>query len=184
MLAAKRLSTTQRQFEEIIDENEEVIQKLLVFFKWKSLLKHHEVPIKEIQDKLCSLTTYQLNQREVLQENDPFLSFIQNVLQVKTPNANLKVGSIQWFSQWDFPDVTMLQETNKFTCYMDPNEIETKLTEISAKIENELHEQCQDLLSTPLKLGQTTFDSNQMLQLLTLIDALKNMETQQSTYKF
>jgi hypothetical protein len=33
VLAAKRLATTQRQFEEIIDENEEVIQKLLVFFK-------------------------------------------------------------------------------------------------------------------------------------------------------
>ncbi|MGG1319212.1 RQC domain-containing protein [Priestia megaterium] len=180
MLAAKRLATTQRQFEEIIDENEEVIQKLLVFFKWKSLLKHHEVHIKEIQDKLCSLTTYQLNQEQVLQENEPFLSFIQKVLQVKTPNANLEVGSIQWFSQWDFPDVTLLQETNKFTCYMDPNEIEKKLAEISAKIENELHKQRQDLLSTPLKIGQITFDSNQMLRLLTLIDTLKNTETQQS----
>ncbi|MBY0201194.1 hypothetical protein H7U05_28595 [Priestia megaterium] len=163
-----------------IDKNEEVIQKLLVFFKWKSLLKHHEVHIKEIQDKLCSLTTYQLNQRQVLQENDPFLSFIQKVLQVKTPNANLEVGSIQWFSQWDFPNVTLLQETNKFTCCMDPNEIEKKLTEISAKIENELHKQRQDLLSTPLKIGQITFDSNQMLRLLTLIDTLKNTETQQS----
>lgn len=180
VLAAKRLATTQRQFEEIIDENEEVIQKLLVFFKWKSLLKHHEVHIKEIQDKLCSLTTYQLNQRQVLQENDHFLSFIQKVLQVKTPNANLEVGSIQWFSQWDFPDVTLLQETNKSTCCMDPNEVEKKLTEISAKIENELHKQRQDLLSTPLKIGQIPFDSNQMLRLLTLIDTLKNTETQQS----
>lgn len=63
---------------------------------------------------------------------------------------------------------------------MDPNEIEKKLTEISAKIENELHKQRQDLLSTPLKIGQITFDSNQMLRLLTLIDTLKNTETQQS----
>ncbi|WP_269091619.1 RQC-minor-2 family DNA-binding protein [Priestia megaterium] len=180
VLAAKRLSTTQRQLEEIIDENEEVIQKLLVFFKWKSLLDHHEVHIKEIQDKLCNLTTYQLNQRQFLQEKYPFLSFIQNVLQVKTPNANLEVGSIQWFSQWDFPDVTLLQETDKFTCYMGPSKIEKKLTEISAKIENELHQQRQNLLSTPLKIGQITFDSNQMLRLLTLIDTLKNTETQQS----
>ena len=35
VLAAKRLATTQRQFEEIIDENEEVIQKLLVFLNGK-----------------------------------------------------------------------------------------------------------------------------------------------------
>ncbi|WP_257206124.1 RQC domain-containing protein [Priestia megaterium] len=63
---------------------------------------------------------------------------------------------------------------------MNPNEIEKKLTEISAKIENELHKQRQDLLSTPLKIGQITFDSNQMLRLLTLIDTLKNTETQQS----
>ena len=73
-----------------------------------------------------------------------------------------------------------MQETNKFTCCMKTNEIEKKLTEISAKIENELHKQRQDLLSTPLKIGQITFDSNQMLRLLTLIDTLKNTETQQS----
>ncbi|MFP7735974.1 hypothetical protein ACLHDF_21730 [Priestia aryabhattai] len=95
VLAAKRLATTQRQFEEIIDENEEVIQKLLVFLKWKSLLEHHEVHIKEIQGKLCKLTNYQLNQRPVLEEKNPFLSIIQNVLQVRIPNANLEVGSIQ-----------------------------------------------------------------------------------------
>ncbi len=68
-----------------------------------------------------------------------------------------------------------------YMLYESKNQIEKKLTEISAKIENELHKQRRDLLSTPLKNRSNNFDSNQMLwMLLTLIDTLKNTETQQS----
>ncbi|WP_110113184.1 RQC-minor-2 family DNA-binding protein [Bacillus sp. CGMCC 1.16541] len=178
MLTSKRLATTKRQFDEIIQTNSHVMDKLHLLQKWQQQLLKQQSLFSQLNDICYQINEYKFESNLMIQT--PLLAFLFKLKRSSIPNSSDELITLPWFSKWQLDDVAMLNEGKKFDHYLKAERLTEYLSECLKEARDILKETKKSLVTKPLQIGRIKLSPTQLCLLLQLIKQIKTTETQQT----